>query len=135
MVKGSLKICSYNCRGLNNTKKRYDLFLFFKEKNVDILCLQETHFFAEIEIKIYQQLEGNSFFSHGNSNSEGVGILFNNDVDIKVLSCKSDTEGQFIALKLLYSNTSIILANVYALNIDNPFFDDISNQIESFDNN
>ena len=119
MVIGSLKICSYNCRGLNNTKKRYDLLSLFKEKNVDILCLQETHFFADIETKIYQQWEGNSFFSHGNSNSKGVAISFKKGVDIKDLSC---TEGQFIALKLLYGNTSIILANVYAPNIDNPNF-------------
>ena len=136
MVIGSLKICSYNCRGLNNTKKRYDLFSLFKEKNTDILCLQETHFFAEIETKIYQQWEGNCIFSHGNSNSKGVAILFKKGIDIKVLSYKTDTEGQFIALKLLYKNTSIILANVYAPNIDNPnFFDYVFNEIESFDNN
>ena len=135
MVIGSLKICSYICRGLNSTKKRYDLLSLFKEKNVDILCLQETHFFADIETKIYQQWEGNSFFSHGNSNFKGVAIFFQKGVDIKVLSCKSDTEGQFIALKLLYGNTSIILANVYAPNIDNPNdFYGIFNQIESFDN-
>ena len=47
----NLKILSYNCRGLNNNKKRFDLFTLFKEKQADIVCLQETHFTVELEKK------------------------------------------------------------------------------------
>ena len=63
--------CSYNCRGLNNTRKRFYIFTHFKEKSADILCLKETHFFEEIEDKIYQQWEGKCVYSHGNHNSIG----------------------------------------------------------------
>ena len=117
-----MKICSYNCRGLNNTKKRYDIFTLFKEKNVDILCLQETHFFEEIENEIYQQWEGNCFFSHGSSHSKGVAVLIKKGTDIKVLACRKDTNGQFIALNISYNDKQIILANIYTPNTDNPVF-------------
>ena len=117
-----LKICSYICRGLNSTKKRFDLFTLFKEKKVDILCLQETHFTEEIEHKIYQQWERVCFYSHSSCNSKGVAILLRKGLDIKVAECKKDDNGQFIALNISYENNSFILANIYAPNTDKPDF-------------
>ena len=72
----SLKILSYNCRGLNNKRKRFDLLTLFKEKHADIVCLQETHFIEDIEKDIYSEWGGKCYFSHGKSNSKGVAILF-----------------------------------------------------------
>ena len=130
-----LKICSYNCRGLNSTKKRFDLFTLFKEKKVDVLCLQETHFTEEIEHKIYQQWEGVCFYSHGSSNSKGVAILLRKGLDIKVAECKKDNNGQFIALNISYENNSFILGNIYAPNSDKPdFFKNVFDKMKSFDN-
>ena len=48
----NLNIFSYNCRGLNKSIKRHDIFNLFQTKKADILCLQETHFTREIEKKI-----------------------------------------------------------------------------------
>ena len=79
-----LRIFSYNCRGLKNKKKRFDIFNLFKEKKADILCLQETHFVENMEKCIYSEWDGNCLFSHGRSNSKGVAILFNIRLDIKI---------------------------------------------------
>lgn len=71
-----LCIYSYNCRGLRAQRKRTDIFDFFKEKKVDILCLQETHFTQEMEKTIYTEWNGNCFFSHGKSNAKGVALSY-----------------------------------------------------------
>ena len=39
----SLKISSFNTRGLLNTKKRISVFQYFRETKSDIILLQETH--------------------------------------------------------------------------------------------
>ena len=84
----NLKIHSYNCRGLNNSKKRQDLFNVFKENNTDIVCLQETHFPECIENNIYAEWNGSCFLSHGTFNSKCVAILHKKQLDIKILNLK-----------------------------------------------
>ena len=87
----------------------------------------------EIENKIYQEWEGNCFFRHGSSNSKGVAVLIKKGTDLKVLACRKDTNGQFIALNISYSDKQIILANIYAPNTDNPgFFINAFSHIDSF---
>ena len=49
------------------------------------------------------------------------------------MACRKDTNGQFIALNISYSDKQIILANIYAPNTDNPgFFINAFSHIDSF---
>ena len=63
----NLKLISYNCRGLNNTKKRRDVFDFLKTKQAHIYCLQDCHFTPDMKNRIYSEWDGDCFFSFGQS--------------------------------------------------------------------
>ena len=92
----NLKIFSYNCRGLNKGKKRSDIFNLFKDKNSDILCLQETHFVPEIEKNIYSEWNGKCFFNHGKSNAKGVAVLLKTNLNIKIEKVHSNNKGNML---------------------------------------
>ena len=49
----SIKVSSANCQGLQNYEKRRDVLSYLKEKQADIICLQDTHWVD----KDYQNIE------------------------------------------------------------------------------
>jgi exonuclease III len=118
----NLKIFSYNCRGLNDSIKRRDVFNLFHTKYADILCLQETHFIKEFEKKIYSEWNGLCYFSHCKSNAKGVAILCRKDLDIKINFVKTDDSGSFIMLGISLDSINFTLVNIYAPNTDSPSF-------------
>ena len=127
----NLKIFSYNCRGLNDSMKRRDVFNLFQTKKYDILCLQETHFIKNIEKKIHSEWNGLCYFSHCRSNAKGVAILFRKNLNVKINSCKTDDSGSFIILHIHFDDKVFILVNIYVPNIDSPcFFENIFHIID-----
>ena len=131
----NLYICSYNCRGLNNTKKRLDIFNILKDKKFDIVCIQETHFTKELEKSIYSEWNGECFYSNGKSNARGVAILIRNALNVKVNNVLKDDNGNFLLLELVFNGMCFLLANIYAPNTDCPeFFNMIFNKIDTLDN-
>ena len=60
----SLKIFSFNCRGLKSSSKRIDMFSMFIEKQADIICLQETHLLEENEKQVYSEWKGECMNNH-----------------------------------------------------------------------
>ena len=92
-----IKILSYNCRGLNDCKKRNDVFNFLKTKfKAHIYCLQDCHFTPSLEKQIYSQWDGECYFSHGNSNSRGVCILFQKNIPVTIHAIKKDQSGNLL---------------------------------------
>ena len=65
---------SNNIEGLQASKKHLKLFKYFKNKIFlnGIVFLQEMHSTKENEIKWIDEVDSNSYFSHGKSNSCGV---------------------------------------------------------------
>ena len=43
----SINVLSANCQGLQNYEKRCDVLSYLKEKQADIICLQDTHWADE----------------------------------------------------------------------------------------
>ena len=41
--RNNLVVLSANCQGLQTLEKRRDVLSFFKDKNINIVCLQDTH--------------------------------------------------------------------------------------------
>ena len=81
----SLRILSYNAQGLQGSEKRTDVFEYIKNKQYDIYCLQDTHFVNENESDIINEWDNSKgIISNFKSNSRGVAILFNNDIDLKI---------------------------------------------------
>ena len=82
-------------RGLHDPQKRKDVFHFLRSKNIQICCLQETHFTESLEPYIRAEWGGNVVFNSYTSNSKGVCILFNNNLEYKIVNTRKDGEGIF----------------------------------------
>ena len=132
----NLRILSYNAQGLQGSEKRIDVFEYLKNKKYDIYCLQDTHLTDENRADIINQWgNSKSIFSNFKSNSRGVAILFNKDIDLKIHKKIVDDNGNFIIVNMSIYNQQLTLVNLYGPNSDNPnFFKLISNQIDDNDN-
>lgn len=130
-----LKLVSLNCRGLQDSKKRKDVFKYIRESNASVYCLQDTHCTDEDENAVYSQWGFDILCSPGKTDSRGTLTLFNNNIEYKLSKVKVDSCGNYIISKILFANKyCITLVNLYGPNKDNPeFFTEISNIIEEFE--
>ena len=121
---GRLKIICSNCQGLNNHKKRGDVFENLKKKKGDIDCIQDTHFTKDLEQKI--KLEWGSSetrFSYYTSQSRDVAILFRDSFEFKILEEINDNEnGNYLILKMKIDDEIMSLTCLYGPNADTPDF-------------
>ena len=112
------KIASQNVRGLNNLSKRVAIFNWFKNKNFDIIFLQET-FSSNHDEQLWQsEWEGPIYFSHGSKHSCGIAILIRKTFDFKALEIHKDCNGRYIFIKAEIQDEIIYLLNVYAPNTE-----------------
>ena len=73
-----LKCVSYNVNRLRKNPKRKSIFYFLKQKNYDIIFLQETYSCFNDEKRWQYEWKGKLVFSHGENNSKGVAVLVKN---------------------------------------------------------
>ena len=113
-----LHIITYNANGLLDKQKRQGVFELAKAKNVDILILQETHVHCQKEAAKFEKDWGSKgFWSFGISNKQcGVGILFNSQLQYKVMSFNFDPVGRYIVINLALGEQQFCIINVYAPN-------------------
>ena len=112
---------SANCQGLRNIQKRADVLRFFKETQASIVCLQDTHL-LESDSESVKTIWHESYLHGTKTNSRGVGVLFNNNFDYKVVQIVKDKIGNYIQIIFLCDKIKINLINIYAPNHDNPQF-------------
>lgn len=99
-----IKIASLNCRGMRQDGKRRKIFQLLKSRSIDICFVQETHCINIKEGKNWGvQWGGPAYWSFGQSNSCGVGILFSSALDLKFQKFHYDHEG-----RLLYVDINIL---------------------------
>ena len=126
---------SINVRGLADDTKRREVFYWLRKQEFDIYMLQETHSTDNRKSIWRSQWGGEVLFSHGESNSRGVCILFSNKTAFTLHNAILDKNGRYIVIDITLSSKRITLANVYGPNDDNPdFFMEFFDQIESFPN-
>ena len=101
--KDAFKICSYNCNGLNDAKKRKDVFDFLRKKKADIYCLQETHLIEKSEKFIRASWGYNVWLSGSETNKNGVAILFNNTFEYKIVDVVKDCHGCYIIMNVEFA--------------------------------
>ena len=119
MASNNLKIISANVRGLRQSIKRKDLLDYLKEKQPDIICLQETHLVQEDINTLIKEWNIEYFVAGTSTNSRGVAILLNNTFEYKVTKTTRDKEGRYIILDLDIANLfTLTIANIYAPNLD-----------------
>lgn len=127
----SIKVLSANCQGLRDMKKRVDVLNYFKERKVDILCLQDTHWVDKDE-PLIRSIWGNNCIIHGfKTNARGLAILFGGKVEYKINNIdKSVTNMLTVDIKI--SDIELKLVNIYGPNTDSPaFFQHLGSVIES----
>ena len=115
----SLKINSFNARGLGNDKKRRSIFHWLKHFYKGICLLQETHSTPSSVEQWEKEWGGNIVFNHGTNKSKGVAILFPSSINVDVNQCLKDNEGGLIVVDIDIAGQNMIIGNIYAPTQDN----------------
>ena len=76
-----IKVGTFNVRGLNDKKKRNDVFSWLKKGKYDICLLQEVHSTKSIENHWESEWGYKGFFNSYDGKTRGVAILFKNSFD------------------------------------------------------
>ena len=136
---GTLRLLSYNCRGLNDHVKRRRLLLWLKEQDVDIIFLQETFCTQKLEPFFRIEWSGSAFHCITNSShSRGVAILFSEKFKGQVLNSFSSNDGRILLLNVQINDDIVTLVSVYAPNIEMDkieFYQRLQNFIKSNSDN
>ena len=114
----SLHIVRYNVRGIQDKQKQKELFQYFRDRNTNIVMLQETQLMPKYEALWRNEWGGSIFYSHGQSNAHGVCILTKNK-HFKLSKLARDSDGKILCIQFDYKNTTLVFCNVYAPNDDN----------------
>jgi exonuclease III len=132
-----IRLISMNARGLGDRIKRNDIFTRIKEQNVSIACIQDTHFDSKLIKKVKAEWGFRAESTSYSSNSRGVCVLFNNNVEYTIRKVNVDPNGNFIINDLTITNCiRLTLVNIYGPNSDNPdFYQQLQNKIDIFENN
>ena len=116
-----LNIVTANVRGLGDYAKRKLLFQKFRDYEIDVALVQETHNTSKLN-KVWQTEWGCWINSYGKSNARGVAIIYNKRIKnkIEIKNVFRDTEGRLLICSMVYNDLTYTLANVYGENIDCP---------------
>ena len=130
MMIGNLKICSMNCRGLGDFKKRRDVFNKLRSDGYNLILLQDIHCKNGKENTFRNSWGKDILIAPFTHNARGVAIL-TNGVDVQYSDTVIDNGGNYIITKAKINQVyQFILVNVYAPNEDDPeFFCNIDNII------
>ena len=109
---------SLNARGLRSCDRWQSAFSYFRRARLDIICLQETHWTADVEMQIKRDYDGEIFASHGTNSSRGVAVLISSRLDYNVRQVLSDSDGRVVNILLDIEDETINLVNVYAPSSD-----------------
>ena len=119
---GELKVCSVNCRGLGEYRKRRDVFNYLKALDCNVFLLQDIHC-AKGRENSFRNLWGSDILlAPYRNNARGVGILTKN-IDIRFVGSRIDDNGNYIIVKAIINQQfEIVITNIYGPNNDNPTF-------------
>ncbi|VDI10222.1 Hypothetical predicted protein [Mytilus galloprovincialis] len=114
MANYCINLTSLNVNGFGNDFKRKSMFLWLKKFQSDIIFLQETHSTESYETIWKREWGGDIYFSHGETNSKGVAILFNSSTDYILKEKIADENGRYLILTVEIDNTDFVFVNYYA---------------------
>ena len=133
-IGSTLNILSANCQGLQDFKKRRDVLNYFENECPHILCLQDTHWVRDDEIKIKKLWKGACVINGNRTNSRGVAILLNSNFEYEIKQTIKDDMGNLLILNLLTSELVFTIVNIYSPNSDTPtFLDSVKMHLENID--
>lgn len=118
----SIRIVSWNVRGLGGQIKRSKVLSHLKTLSSDIIFLQETHLRIGDHTRLRKPWVGQVYHSSFNSRSRGTAILMHKRVMFLMEQVISDPEGRFVIVSGVLFQKPVVLVNVYAPNWDSPTF-------------
>lgn len=127
--------CSLNARGLNQARKRRQLFRWLHNYKFDVIFLQETYSTKEVETIWNSEWGGKIFYSHGSNHSKGVAILFNLKLDVHAENTESDKNGRYLMLEAKIYDTTFLFCNIYSPNDNNSqnsFFSSLNGTLRQY---
>ena len=131
----TVKLSTFNCRGIQDFVKRRIFFHYLRNIESDIILLHETHCDKNYEKFWKSQWGEQCWFASFSSNSRGVAILVRNSVSVKVNSTFHDPNGRFLILNAIVNDIPVTLVNIYAPNNDDPvFLLEVFAEMDKFDN-
>ncbi len=93
--------------------KRREIFTWLADKKeLDIICLQESHSTQEEEERWKRKWKGMIHFNHGTRNQRRVAILLSQHLEMVVHKIERDTEGRIIDLEIKMENARFCLVNL-----------------------
>ena len=108
----------FNVNGLNADAKRKTIFNYLRQKNFEIILLQETHSTEKVE-KLWEMEWGNKIeWLHGTNKSRGLAILLKNNLNYDLIKTYQDPHGRFLFLEIKVKNSCLTIANIYGPNVD-----------------
>ena len=130
-----IKIVSLNVCGLQNDKKRRNVFAYLKLMSADIYMLQETHCTPEVA-RCWQTEWGSTILNaYGTSSSCGCSIMFNRQRKVQVYSVIEDENGQFVMADVSINDYRFSIVNVYGPNEDSPnYYEQVFKHIDTMGN-
>ena len=111
---GKINLMSVNARGLKNKLKRKCMFTYFKEKRVDIICVQESHI-TDKDLHVWErQWGGKIIYNEGTERSKGELILVSKYFKGDVVLIEKDDRILIVSVKA--EDITFFLINIYAPN-------------------
>ena len=113
----NIRISTLNVRGLISKKKRDKVFMWLKNNNNGIICIQETHCTKSNLEYFKNSWKGLSFYGlTKSSHSKGVGILFNNELDVCIGNIVECGEGRTLLINCTINQKPVTIVSCYAPN-------------------
>ena len=129
-----LKLISMNCRGLRDIDKRRDVFNYLRQKDANIVCLQDTHLLTSETNSVRAQWGYECILSGSRRDARGVGVFFRNNFHYRMISYKCDQDGNLIIIKLEVNETVFAIVNMYGPNQDSPdFYRDVYREVRNME--
>jgi exonuclease III len=117
----TIKIATYNVRGLGNNNKREQIFQWLKTQSFSVCLLQETHSTQNVINNWKHQWGGDIFLSGNSSNSEGIAILINSNCSYKIHKYQDIIQGRLQVLDIEINDKLLTIVNIYGSNKDDVY--------------
>lgn len=117
-----IKISSWNVNGLGSYVKRRKVLNYLKQRDSDVVMLQETHLLEKDTSRIHDRWINCTYHNNFTQKKQGVSILFSKKINVRVEEEYRDKEGRILVLLANLAGQKVILGNVYAPNIEDPDF-------------
>uniref|UniRef100_A0A8C9ZN56 exodeoxyribonuclease III n=1 Tax=Sander lucioperca TaxID=283035 RepID=A0A8C9ZN56_SANLU len=118
----TLRICSWNCKGLNHPIKRSKVLHHLRHLGAQIAFLQETHLKVSDQSRLRRGWVGQLYHSTFHSKARGAAILIHKSVPFVSSTTILDPNGRYAIVTGHIHSTKLILTNIYAPNWDDANF-------------